>query len=184
MSARLHEMYKTEIAPAMGSRFGYRNRFQVPRLEKIVLNMGVGEAVQNPKAIDGALADLSVIAGQRPAVRRARKSVSNFKLRAGTPIGCVVTLRSERMYEFLDRFLTLALPRTRDFRGLSPNSFDGHGNYSVGVREQIIFPEIDYDAIDQVRGLDVTLVTTAKTDEEALELLRGFGMPFQAAEVA
>ena len=156
----------------------------MPRLDKIVLNMGLGEAVQNPKAIDSAIADLSTIAGQRPSVRRAKKSISNFKLREGMPVGCAVTLRRDRMYEFLDRFFSFAIPRTRDFRGLSPNAFDGRGNYTVGVREQIIFPEINYDQIDQVRGLDVTVVTTARTDEEAFELLKRFGMPFQTAEAA
>jgi large subunit ribosomal protein L5 len=157
---------------------------QVPRPTKIVLNMGIGQAIRNPKAIEGAVSDLSMITGQRPAVRRAKKSVSNFKLRSGMPIGCMVTLRSKRMYEFLDRFLTVAIPRIRDFRGLSLNSFDGRGNYSVGIQEQIIFPEIDYDAIDEVRGLDVTIVTSAKTDEEAFELLKGFGTPFQTVEAA
>lgn len=184
MAARLHEIYNSEIVPAMVSHFAYKNRMQAPRLEKIVLNMGLGEAVQNPKAIDSAIADLSIIAGQRPSIRRAKKSVSNFKLREGMPVGCAVTLRRDRMYEFLDRFFAFAIPRTRDFRGLSPNAFDGRGNYTVGVREQIIFPEINYDEIDQVRGLDVTIVTTAGTDEEAFELLRRFGMPFRAAEAA
>jgi large subunit ribosomal protein L5 len=184
MAARLREVYNNEIVPAMVSHFAYKNRMQVARLEKIVLNMGLGEAVQNPKAIDSAIADMSTIAGQRPSVRRAKKSVSNFKLRQGMPVGCAVTLRRDRMYEFLDRFFTFAIPRTRDFRGLSPNAFDGRGNFTVGVREQIIFPEINYDQIDQVRGLDVTLVTTARTDEEAFELLKRFGMPFQTAEAA
>ena len=184
MAARLRELYEKDLIPSLTRRFGYKNRMQVPKLEKVVLNMGVGEAVQNPKAIDGAVSDLSIISGQRPSVRRARRSVSNFKLREGTPVGCAVTLRGTRMYEFLDRFLTFAIPRTRDFRGFSPNSFDGRGNYSVGIQEQIIFPEIDYDQIDQVRGLDVTVVTTAATDEEAFELLKGFGMPFRTAEVA
>ncbi len=184
MAARLREMYNNEIVPAMVSHFVYKNRMQVPRLEKVVMNMGLGEAVQNPKAIDSAIADLSTISGQRPSIRRAKKSVSNFKLREGMPVGCAVTLRRDRMYEFLDRFFTFAIPRTRDFRGLSPNSFDGRGNYTVGVREQIIFPEINYDQIDQIRGLDVTIVTTARTDEEAFELLKRFGMPFQAAEAA
>lgn len=184
MAARLRELYEKDLIPSLTRRFGYKNRMQVPKLEKVVLNMGVGEAVQNPKAIDGAVSDLTIISGQRPSVRRARRSVSNFKLREGTPVGCAVTLRGTRMYEFLDRFLTFAIPRTRDFRGFSPNSFDGRGNYSVGIQEQIIFPEIDYDQIDQVRGLDVTVVTTAATDEEAFELLKGFGMPFRTAEVA
>ncbi len=184
MATRLRDVYEKEIVPAMMERFGYKNRMQVPRLEKVVLNMGVGEAVQNPKAIDGAISDLSMISGQRPAVRRAKKSVSNFKLRAGVPVGCMVTLRSVRMYEFVDRFFSFAIPRIRDFRGLSPNSFDGRGNYSVGIQEQIVFPEIDYDQIDETRGLDVTIVTTAGTDEEAFELLRAFGMPFQITEAA
>ena len=146
--------------------------------------MGIGQAVQNPKAIDGALSDLTMIAGQRPSVRRAKKSVSNFKLREGVPIGCAVTLRSNRMYEFLDRFFMFAVPRIRDFRGLSPNSFDGRGNYTIGIKEQIVFPEIDYDQIDEVRGMDITLVTTASSDEEAFELLRLFGMPFRTTEAA
>lgn len=184
MAARLREIYEKDIVETLIKRFGYENRMQVPRPTKIVLNMGIGEAIQNPKAIDGAVSDLSMITGQRPAVRRAKRSVSNFKLRSGMPIGCMVTLRSERMYEFLDRFLTIAIPRIRDFRGLSLNSFDGRGNYSVGIQEQIIFPEIDYDAIDEIRGLDVTIVTSAKTDEEALELLKGFGTPFQTVEAA
>ena len=184
MAARLYETYQKELVPGLMERFGYKNRMQVPKLEKVVLNMGVGEAVQNPKAIDGAMADLAVIAGQRPAMRRAKRSVSNFKLRIGNPIGCMVTLRGIRMYEFLDRFFNFAIPRVRDFRGLSPHSFDGRGNYSMGFQEQIIFPEIDYDEIEKVRGLDVTLVTTAETDEEAFELLKGLGMPFRTTEVA
>jgi large subunit ribosomal protein L5 len=158
-------------------------REQVEGYDVPIVAENVG-AIRNPKAIEGAVSDLSMITGQRPAVRRAKKSVSNFKLRSGMPIGCMVTLRSKRMYEFLDRFLTVAIPRIRDFRGLSLNSFDGRGNYSVGIQEQIIFPEIDYDAIDEVRGLDVTIVTSAKTDEEAFELLKGFGTPFQTVEAA
>ncbi len=184
MSARLKEMYEKDITESMIKRFGYKNRMQVPRPKKIVLNMGIGQAIQNPKAMDGAVTDLSKITGQRPSIRRAKKSVSNFKLRSGMPIGCMVTLRQDRMFEFLDRFLTVAVPRIRDFRGLSPDSFDGRGNYSVGIQEQIIFPEIDYDSIDEVRGLDVTIVTSAKTDEEAFELLKGFGMPFRTVETA
>jgi len=184
MAARLYETYQKELVPGLMERFGYKNVMQVPKLEKVVLNMGVGEAVQNPKAIDGAMADLTVIAGQRPVLRRAKRSVSNFKLRIGNPIGCMVTLRGIRMYEFLDRFCNFAIPRVRDFRGLSYHSFDGRGNYSMGIQEQIIFPEIDYDQIEKVRGLDVTLVTTAETDEEALELLKGLGMPFQTTEAA
>ena len=184
MSTRLKEMYVKDITESMIKRFGYKNRMQAPRPKKIVLNMGIGQAIQNPKAMDGAVSDLSKITGQRPSIRRAKKSVSNFKLRSGMPIGCMVTLRQDRMFEFLDRFLTVAIPRIRDFRGLSPDSFDGRGNYSVGIQEQIIFPEIDYDAIDEVRGLDVTIVTSAKTDEEAFELLKGFGMPFRTVEAA
>ncbi len=184
MAVRLRESYENEIVSVLMDRFGYKNKNQVPRLEKISINMGIGQAVQNPKAIDGALSDLTMIAGQRPSVRRAKKSVSNFKLREGVPIGCAVTLRSNRMYEFLDRFFMFAVPRIRDFRGLSPNSFDGRGNYTVGIKEQIVFPEIDYDQIDEVRGMDITLVTTASSDEEAFELLRLFGMPFQTTEAA
>ena len=184
MAVRLRESYENEIVSVLMDRFGYKNRNQVPRLEKISINMGIGQAVQNPKAIDGALSDLTMIAGQRPSVRRAKKSVSNFKLREGVPIGCAVTLRSNRMYEFLDRFFMFAVPRIRDFRGLSPNSFDGRGNYTVGIKEQIVFPEIDYDQIDEVRGMDITLVTTASSDEEASELLRLFGMPFRTTEAA
>jgi large subunit ribosomal protein L5 len=184
MAVRLRENFENEIVPAMMERFGYKNRNQVPRMEKITLNMGIGQAVQNPKAMDGALSDLTMIAGQRPSVRRAKKSVSNFKLREGVPIGCAVTLRSNRMYEFLDRFFMFAVPRIRDFRGLSLNSFDGRGNYTVGIKEQIVFPEIDYDQIDEVRGMDITLVTSARSDEEAYELLKNFGMPFQTTEAA
>ena len=184
MATWLREFYNDEVVKALMDRFGYGNPMQVPKLEKVVLNMGLGEAVQNPKAIDGALTDLSKIAGQRPSVRRARRSVSNFKLREGMPIGAAVTLRGDRMYEFLDRFFAFSIPRIRDFRGLSPDSFDGRGNYSVGIREQIVFPEIEYDQIDEVRGLDVTIVTTARTDEEALALLRRLGMPFSQTEAA
>jgi large subunit ribosomal protein L5 len=184
MASRLREFYDGEVLKALMDRFGYSNPMQVPKLEKVVLNMGLGEAVQNPKAIDGALTDLSKIAGQRPSVRRARRSVSNFKLREGMPIGAAVTLRGDRMYEFLDRFFAFSIPRIRDFRGLSTDSFDGRGNYSVGIREQIVFPEIEYDQIDEVRGLDVTIVTTAQTDEEALEMLRLLGMPFSQTEAA
>ena len=184
MAVRLRESYENEIVSVLMDRFGYKNKNQVPRLEKISINMGIGQAVQNPKAIDGALSDLTMIAGQRPSVRRAKKSVSNFKLREGVPIGCAVTLRSNRMYEFLDRFFMFAVPRIRDFRGLSPNSFDGRGNYTIGIKEQIVFPEIEYDQIDEVRGMDITLVTTASSDEEAFELLRLFGMPFRTTEAA
>ena len=182
MAARLREIYERDIAPALMERFRYENRMQVPKLEKVVLNIGVGEAVQNPKAIDGALSDLSIVSGQRPAVRRAKRSVSNFKLRAGMPVGCAVTLRRARMYEFVERFFAFAIPRMRDFRGLSPDSFDGRGNYSLGIPEQIIFPEIDYDQVDEIRGMNVTIVTTAKTDEEGLELLRALGTPFRVTE--
>lgn len=179
MATRLQEYYENEVVPALIQRFGYKNHMQVPKLEKIVLNMGVGEAVLNAKVIENAVEDLTRIAGQRPSIRRARKAVSNFKLRQGVPIGCAVTLRRSHMYEFLDRFFNFSVPRIRDFRGLSMRSFDGRGNYTIGIQEQIIFPEIDYDQIDKIRGLDVTLVTTASTDEEAFELLNEMGMPFQ-----
>ena len=182
MATRLQEHYENDVVPALIQRFGYENRMQVPKVEKVVLNMGVGEAVLNARVIENAVEDLTRIAGQRPSIRRARKAVSNFKLRQGMPIGCAVTLRRARMYEFLDRFFNFSVPRIRDFRGLSTRSFDGRGNYTVGIQEQIIFPEIDYDQIDKIRGLDVTLVTTASTDEEALELLSGMGMPFQDRE--
>ncbi|RMI17187.1 MAG: 50S ribosomal protein L5 [Calditrichaeota bacterium] len=176
---RLKKKYREEIVPALMKRFGYKNVMQVPRLVKINLNMGVGEAVQDPKELERAMEDLAVISGQKPAWTTARKSISNFKLRKGMKIGCRVTLRGDRMYEFLDRFISLAVPRIRDFRGLSDKSFDGHGNYSVGVREQIIFPEVNVDKIDKIRGLDITFVTNAKSDEEAYELLKHFGMPFR-----
>ncbi len=179
MATRLQEHYENEVVPALIQRFGYKNRMQVPKLEKVVLNMGVGEAVLNAKAIENAVEDLTRIAGQRPSIRKARKAVSNFKLRQGMPIGCAVTLRRSRMYEFLDRFFNFSVPRIRDFRGLSMRSFDGRGNYTLGIQEQIIFPEIDYDQIDKIRGLDVTMVTSAPTDDEAFELLNGMGMPFQ-----
>ena len=182
MATRLQEYYENEVVPALIQKFGYKNRMQVPKLEKIVLNMGVGEAVLNAKVIESAVEDMTRIAGQRPSIRRARKAVSNFKLRQGVPIGCAVTLRRSRMYEFLDRFFNFSVPRIRDFRGLSMRSFDGRGNYTIGIQEQIIFPEIDYDQIDKIRGLDVTLVTTAPTDEEAFELLNKMGMPFQNQE--
>ena len=180
MPARLRERYETEVKPQLIERFQYKNPMQAPKIEKITLNMGVGEAKLNTALLDAAVEQLAVIAGQRPAIRRARKSIANFKLRAGMPVGAKVTLRRERMYEMLDRLQSIAIPRVRDFRGLNPRAFDGRGNYSFGIREQIIFPEIDYDAIDQVRGLDVTITTTAKTDEEAYELLRRMGMPFRA----
>jgi large subunit ribosomal protein L5 len=175
---RLRERYEQEVVPELIKRFGYRSRMEVPRVSKIVLNMGTGEATRESKVLDSASEQLAVIAGQRPSVRRARKSIASFKIREGMPVGVAVTLRRARMWEFLDRLTSVAIPRIRDFRGLSPRSFDGRGNYSLGVREQLIFPEIDYDSIDQVRGLDVTIATTANTDEEAYELLRSLGMPF------
>jgi large subunit ribosomal protein L5 len=175
---RLKTRYLEEIRPALIERFGYASSMQAPRLEKITLNMGVGEAKQDSNMLDAATEQLATIAGQRPSVRRARKSIAAFKLRDGMPVGVAVTLRDARMYEFLDRLMSVAIPRVRDFRGLNPRSFDGRGNYSMGVREQIIFPEIDYDRIDQVRGLDITITTSATTDEEAFALLEAFGMPF------
>ena len=175
---RLRERYEQEVTPALIRRFGYSSPMQVPRLEKITLNMGLGEAKQNSKMLEAAQEQLATIAGQQPNVRRARKSIASFKVREGMPVGVSVTLRRARMWEFLDRLCSIAVPRIRDFRGLSPRSFDGRGNYSMGVREQLIFPEIDYDSIDEVRGLDVTVTTSAQTDEEAFELLLGLGMPF------
>src|SRR2546423_2854181 len=175
---RFKERYQTEIQPQLVQRFGYSTPMQAPRVQKITLNMGVGDAKQDTNMLDAATEQLAVIAGQRPNVRRARKSIANFKLREEMPVGVAVTLRDARMYEFLDRLLSVAIPRIRDFRGLNPRSFDGRGNYSLGLREQIIFPEIDYDSIDQVRGLDVAISTTAQTDEEAFALLEAFGMPF------
>ncbi len=177
--ARLEEKFKSEIAPALKDKFGYKNLMQVPRLDKIVVNMGLGEAVQNAKLLDFAVADMTKITGQKPIVTKARKSIANFKLRAGMSIGCKVTIRNKRMYEFFDRLVNVALPRIRDFKGLSPKSFDGQGNYALGLQEQIIFPEIDYDEIDRVRGMDVVIVTTAKRSEEAFELLKQMGMPFR-----
>ena len=177
-TARLKQRYLEEIRPALVQRFGYSTPMQAPRIQKITLNMGVGDAKQDSKVLDAATEQLATIAGQRPSVRRARKSIAQFKVREGMPVGVSVTLRRERAYEFLDRLMSVAIPRIRDFRGLRPTSFDGRGNYSLGVREQIIFPEIDYDAIDQVRGLDVTITTSARTDAEAYALLEAFGMPF------
>ena len=177
--ARLRERYREEVAPALRDKFEYENVMQIPKLEKIVLNMGVGEAAQNQRAMDGAMEDLSKITGQKPQLRRARKSVAGFKIREGMPVGARVTLRGERMWEFLDRLISIALPRVRDFRGISPRSFDGRGNFALGLREQLIFPEISYDSIDATRGLDVAVVTTAQTDGEARELLRLLGMPFR-----
>jgi large subunit ribosomal protein L5 len=177
--ARLKNRYNEEIAPALKERFGIENPMRIPRLEKIVVNMGVGEAAQNSRALDGAMEDLARITGQKAQLRRARKSIAGFKIREGMPVGARVTLRGERMWEFLDRLVSVALPRVRDFRGVSPNSFDGHGNYALGLREQLIFPEISYDAIDATRGLDVAVVTTTESDEEAREFLRLLGMPFR-----
>ena len=176
---RLLTQYRTEVVPALVKRFSYKNTMQAPRLEKIVLNMGVGEAVEDQKHLEHAVEDMQTIAGQKPILKRAKKAISNFKLRQGVPIGCMVTLRQWRMYEFLDRFISLAVPRIRDFRGLPDNAFDGRGNYTVGIKEQIIFPEINYDKVAKIRGMNITFVTTAKTDEEAHELLSAFGMPFR-----
>ncbi|CDC93897.1 50S ribosomal protein L5 [Roseburia sp. CAG:380] len=177
--ARLKEKYNNEIVDAMTKRFGYENIMQVPKLEKIVVNMGVGEAKENSKILDSAIADLEKITGQKAVTTKAKNSVANFKIREGMPIGCKVTLRGEKMYEFLDRLVNLALPRVRDFRGVNPNAFDGRGNYALGIKEQLIFPEIEYDKVDKVRGMDIIVVTTAETDEEARELLAQFGMPFK-----
>lgn len=176
--SRLREQYENEIVDAMIKKFGYTNVMQVPKIDKIVINMGVGEAKENAKILESAMKDLEIISGQKPVITKAKKSVANFKIREGMPIGCMVTLRSERMYEFLDRLVNLALPRVRDFRGVNPNSFDGRGNYSMGIKEQLIFPEIEYDKVDKIRGMDIIVVTTAQTDEEGRELLAQFGMPF------
>ena len=181
---RLRKLYDETIAKAMIEKFGYKNALEIPRIEKIVLNMGVGEATQDKKKVEAAAAEMEAIAGQKPVITKAKKSIAQFKLREGMPIGVKVTLRRERMYEFLDRFITIALPRVRDFRGLNPKSFDGRGNYACGIKEQIIFPEINYDRIDKVRGMDVIVTTTAKTDDEARELLRLFGFPFPRDEAA
>lgn len=177
--SRYREMYENEIVAAMTKKFGYKNIMEVPKLNKIVINMGVGEAKENAKILDSAVKDLETITGQKAVLTKAKNSVANFKIRAGMPIGCKVTLRGERMYEFLDRLVNLALPRVRDFRGVNANSFDGRGNYALGIKEQLIFPEIEYDKVDKVRGMDVIIVTTARTDEEARELLTLFNMPFQ-----
>lgn len=177
--SRYKEMYANEIVPALTKKFGYKNVMQVPKLDKIVINMGIGEAKENAKILDAAVKDLETITGQKAVLTRAKNSIANFKIRAGMPIGCKVTLRGEKMYEFADRLINLALPRVRDFRGVSANSFDGRGNYALGIKEQLIFPEIEYDKVDKVRGMDVIFVTTAKTDEEARELLTLFNMPFQ-----
>lgn len=179
--SRLKEKYQKEVVPALMEKFGYKNVMEVPRLAKVTVNMGLGEAIQNPKAIDAAVEDLKAITGQKPVVTRAKKSVAAFKLRAGMQIGAKVTLRGERMYDFVDKLFNIVLPRVRDFRGVPPKAFDGRGNFTLGLREQIIFPEIDYDKVDRVRGMNITFVTTAKTDEEARELLRLLGMPFAAS---
>ncbi len=177
---RLKEKYLNEVAPAMTEKFGYKNVMEIPKVDKIVINMGVGEAVGNPKVLDSAVADLTLISGQKPVLTRAKKSLAAWKLRQGMPIGAKVTLRGERMYNFMDKFVNVALPRVRDFRGVSAKAFDGRGNYSMGLREQLIFPEIEYDKVDKVRGMNIIIVTTAKTDEEARELLKLMGMPFSA----
>ena len=179
METRLKKLYDDVIAPNLIKEFGYKNKMEVPKLTKIVLNMGVGEATEDKKAIEFAVKDMEAISGQKPVVTHSRKSISTFKLRDGMPIGCKVTLRKEKMYEFLDRFITMAMPRIRDFRGISGKSFDGHGNYAMGIKEQIIFLEINYDAVDAVRGMDIIICTSAKTDKEAKALLAGFGMPFK-----
>ncbi len=177
--ARLQEIYKTEVVPALQEQFGYKNVMEIPRVTKITLNMGLGEAVRDKKVVDNAVADMAKIAGQKPIVTYTRKSIAGFKIRDGWPIGCKVTLRRDRMYEFLDRLISVAMPRIRDFRGVNPRSFDGRGNYNMGVREQLIFPEIEYEKIDAVRGMDITITTTAKTDAEGLALLEAFGFPFR-----
>jgi large subunit ribosomal protein L5 len=177
---RLKEKYKKEVIPAMMQKFNYKNEMKVPKLEKVVINIGVGEATQNSKALDGAVADLTAITGQKPVITRAKKSIAAFKLREGVPIGTKVTLRGQRMYEFVDKLFNVVLPRVRDFRGVSPKAFDGRGNYTLGLKEQLVFPEIDYDKVDKVRGMDIILVTTAQTDEESKELLGLMGMPFAA----
>jgi large subunit ribosomal protein L5 len=177
--SRLKEQYINEIAPAMMKKFGYKNVMQIPKLEKIVVNMGVGEAKENAKVLEAAMKDMETITGQKPILTKAKKSIANFKLREGMNIGCKVTLRGDKMYEFADRLINLALPRVRDFRGVNPNAFDGRGNYALGIKEQLIFPEIEYDKVDKVRGMDIIFVTTAETDEEARELLTMFNMPFR-----
>ena len=176
---RLQEKYQSEVVPALTEKFGYKNVMQLPKIDKVIINMGVGEAVGNPKALDSAVNDLTIISGQKPILTRAKKSIATWKLREGMPIGAKVTLRGTRMYQFLDKFMNVALPRVRDFRGLSDKAFDGRGNYSVGLKEQLIFPEIEYDKIDKLRGMNIVIVTTARTDEEARELLKLMGMPFK-----
>jgi large subunit ribosomal protein L5 len=176
---RIEEKYKKETVPALMKRFSYKNVMQVPRMEKIVINVGMGDAIQNAKLMDAVTGDIAAITGQKPVIRRATKAISNFKLRAGLPIGCMVTLRKARMYEFFDRLVNVTIPRIRDFRGISPNSFDGRGNYNLGLVEQIIFPEIDYDKVEKIKGMNITIVTSARTDEEGFELLKNLGMPFK-----
>jgi large subunit ribosomal protein L5 len=178
--ARLNDYYKDEVVPRMKEKFSYRNPWQVPKVEKVIINMGLGEAIDNIKVIDSAVEEIGLITGQKAVVTKARKSISNFKLRAGVPIGVKVTLRRDRMYYFLDKLMAVALPRVRDFKGVSPKGFDGRGNYTLGIKEQIIFPEINYDKIDKIRGMNITIVTSARNDEEGLELLRLLGMPFRA----
>lgn len=178
--SRMKDKYQDEVAKGLMEKFSYKNVMEIPKIEKVVINMGVGEAVSNPKILDVAVNDMMIIAGQKPVVTRAKKSIAAFKIREGMPIGAKVTLRGERMYQFLDKLLNIALPRVRDFRGVSPKSFDGRGNYTMGIKEQLIFPEIEYDKIDKIRGMDIIIVTTAKTDEEARELLKLMGMPFSA----
>jgi len=177
--ARLFKYYKDEVVPKMKEKFHYRNPMQVPKIEKVIINMGLGEAIDNVKVLDSSASEIGLITGQKPVITNARKSISNFKLREGSPIGVKVTLRRDRMYHFLDKLVGVAMPRLRDFKGISPNGFDGRGNYTLGIREQIIFPEINYDKIDKIRGMNITIVTTASTDEEGLELLRLLGMPFR-----
>ncbi len=184
ITPRLFEMYKQEIIPQLMKQFNYKNIMQVPKLHKITINMGVGKAAQDPKLLEDALKDLEVIAGQKPAIRKAKKAISNFKLRQGMAIGCMVTLRGARMYEFLDRLINIALPRVRDFRGVSDKSFDGRGNYTLGIKEHIIFPEINVDKVNRIYGMDISIVTTAKTDAEAYELLKAFGVPFRKKELS
>ena len=179
MAARLKEKYQKEVAPAIAKEFGIKNPMAIPRVQKIVLNMGMGEAIANAKILDTATDELRTITGQKPVVTKAKKSIASFKLRQGMPIGVMVTLRGDRMYEFLDRFVSIALPRVRDFRGVSPKAFDGRGNYTIGVREQLIFPEIDFNKVDKLRGMNISIITTARTDEQARALLKGLGMPFR-----
>ncbi|HEU4965569.1 MAG TPA: 50S ribosomal protein L5 [Bacilli bacterium] len=181
MVARLQDMYKKEVVPALMQKFGYQSVMQVPKLEKIVINMGLGEAVANAKVLDAAVADLELISGQKPVITKAKKSIAGFKIREGMPIGAKVTLRGDRMWHFLDKLFNFALPRVRDFRGISPKAFDGRGNYTLGLKEQLIFPEVEYDKIDKVRGMDIVFVTTAHTDEEAREFLKSMGAPFRQA---